>query len=149
MHFRAFVGPARFVGEGIGANVAMSHDVATGDYTALGDQAEDEVASIIIMTDDVTGGPDVAHVAQPARVMNWWKLAALSYVAVSGGPFGLEQAIQAGGALPTLILIGVLAVFWALPQALMTAEMSTIFSVNGGYIVVRLHCIPRTHACST
>ena len=81
-----------------------------------------------------------AHVAQPARVMNWWKLAALSYVTVCGGPFGMETAVNAAGALPTLIMIGVLAVFWALPQALMTAEMSTIFSVNGGYIVVSNVC---------
>ena len=77
------------------------------------------------------------HIAVPQRTMGWWKLAFVAYVAVCGGPFGMEPAVNAAGALPTLILVGILAVFWAMPQALMTAEMSTTFSVNGGYIVVR------------
>jgi hypothetical protein len=86
--------------------------------------------------------------AVPTRTMNWWKLAALAYVTVCGGPFGMEPAVQAAGALPVLIMVGVLAIFWAMPQALMTAEMSTMFPVNGGYIVVRSLSVSHESHCS-
>jgi amino acid transporter len=69
--------------------------------------------------------------------MTWWQLGGFAYVNICGGPFGMESAVNAGGALLTLITIGVLAVCWAMPQALMTAELSTAFPVNGGLIVVR------------
>lgn len=102
----------------------------------------------VVESDTDDGGSASAPVilnAVPVRTLNWWKLAALSYVTVAGGPFGMENAVQAAGALPTLIMVGILAVFWAMPQALMTAEMSTAFSVNGGYIVVR--CTARFTVC--
>lgn len=74
--------------------------------------------------------------ATPTRSLNWWKLSAVAYVTVCGGPFGLEQAVNSAGALPTLIMTVVLALFWAMPQALVTAELSSLFDINGGYIVV-------------
>lgn len=53
----------------------------------------------------------------------------------AGGPFGIEEAVGAAGPLPVFISLFVLGFFWALPQALMTAELSTIYPENGGYIV--------------
>lgn len=75
--------------------------------------------------------------AVPVRSMTWWGLASFTYVCVCGGPFGLEAAVNSGGALITVLAIPVLAIIWELPQALMTAEMATTFPDNGGVVVVR------------
>ena len=75
--------------------------------------------------------------AVPKRSMGWWQLSAFAYVNICGGPFGMESAVNAGGALLTLIAIGVVSLLWAAPQSVMTAEMSTAFAVNGGMVVVR------------
>ncbi|KAK7390802.1 hypothetical protein VNO78_18886 [Psophocarpus tetragonolobus] len=53
---------------------------------------------------------------------------------VSGGPFGVEDTVRAAG--PFLALLGFLlfAFVWSVPEALITAEMSTMFPENGGYV---------------
>eukprot|EP01138_Halocafeteria_seosinensis_P005150 gb/GECG01005265.1/.p1 GENE.gb/GECG01005265.1/~~gb/GECG01005265.1/.p1 ORF type:complete len:616 (+),score=49.19 gb/GECG01005265.1/:1-1848(+) len=72
---------------------------------------------------------------QPARTIGVVSLAFLAYVSVCGGPFGIEPAVGAAGPLITLIALIVAGIFWALPQSLLTAELSTIYDENGGYIV--------------
>lgn len=72
---------------------------------------------------------------EPRRVLNAVSLAFLAYLAVSAGPFGIESAVRAAGPLPVLVAILVLPFVWGLPQALMTAELSTMMDENGGYIL--------------
>ncbi|XP_074273686.1 putative polyamine transporter At1g31830 [Silene latifolia] len=59
----------------------------------------------------------------------------LIFFEVCGGPFGSEDTVRAAG--PLLALIGFLVVpmVWSMPEALITAEMSTMFPENGGYVV--------------
>ncbi|CAK7329450.1 unnamed protein product [Dovyalis caffra] len=59
----------------------------------------------------------------------------LIFYEVSGGPFGVEDSVQAAG--PLLALIGFLLFpfIWSIPEALITAEMGTMFPENGGYVV--------------
>ncbi|MCO5560174.1 hypothetical protein L7F22_013782 [Adiantum nelumboides] len=59
----------------------------------------------------------------------------LIFYEVSGGPFGIEDSVQAGG--PLLAIIGFVAfpLIWSVPEALITAEMGTMFPENGGYVV--------------
>lgn len=59
----------------------------------------------------------------------------LIFYEVSGGPFGIEDSVKAAG--PFLALVGflVFAVIWSIPEALVTAEMGTMFPENGGYVV--------------
>ncbi|XP_051193858.1 probable polyamine transporter At1g31830 [Lolium perenne] len=59
----------------------------------------------------------------------------LIFYEVSGGPFGIEDSVKAAG--PLLAIVGVLffAVLWGVPEALITAEMGTMFPENGGYVV--------------
>ncbi|GLJ26660.1 hypothetical protein SUGI_0518590 [Cryptomeria japonica] len=59
----------------------------------------------------------------------------LIYYEVSGGPFGVEDSVKAGG--PLLALLGFLLfpIIWSIPEALVTAEMGTLFPENGGYVV--------------
>ncbi|XP_078177998.1 amino acid permease family protein [Carex rostrata] len=63
-------------------------------------------------------------------------LIALIFYDVSGGPFGVEDSVRAGGG-PLLALLGfiVLPIFWSLPEALITAELAASFPENGGYVI--------------
>ncbi|GAV77250.1 AA_permease_2 domain-containing protein [Cephalotus follicularis] len=59
----------------------------------------------------------------------------LIFYEVSGGPFGVEDSVRAAG--PILALLGFLVFpfIWSVPEALITAEMGTMFPENGGYVV--------------
>ncbi|KAK4491141.1 hypothetical protein RD792_001865 [Penstemon davidsonii] len=63
-------------------------------------------------------------------------LIALIFYEVSGGPFGVEDSVKSGGG-PLLSLLGFLIfpLFWSIPEALVTAELSTSFPENGGYVL--------------
>ncbi|KAG8046592.1 hypothetical protein GUJ93_ZPchr0008g13619 [Zizania palustris] len=59
----------------------------------------------------------------------------LIFYEVSGGPFGIEDSVKAAG--PLLAIVGFLlfALVWSVPEALITAEMGTMFPENGGYVI--------------
>ncbi|XP_072985466.1 probable polyamine transporter At1g31830 [Typha latifolia] len=59
----------------------------------------------------------------------------LIFYEVSGGPFGIEDSVQAAG--PFLAILGfvVFPLIWSIPEALITAEMGTMFPEDGGYVV--------------
>ena len=61
-------------------------------------------------------------------------VAIVLFAAVAGGPYGIEAAVGAAGALPVLAGTVVLAAMWSAPQALFAAELSTAFPSDGGYI---------------
>ncbi|KAJ4977460.1 hypothetical protein NE237_002566 [Protea cynaroides] len=82
---------------------------------------------------------DIGH-AIPPRVDNLKKLSVLPIVflifyEVSGGPFGIEDTVQAAGPLLALLGFLVFPFIWSVPEALITAEMGTMFPENGGYVV--------------
>ncbi|PIM99464.1 Amino acid transporter [Handroanthus impetiginosus] len=59
----------------------------------------------------------------------------LTFYEVSGGPFVVEDSVGAAG--PLLALAGFLLfpIIWSIPEALITAEMGTMFPEDGGYVV--------------
>ncbi|KAG2408942.1 polyamine transporter [Vigna angularis] len=59
----------------------------------------------------------------------------LIFYEVSGGPFGVEDTVHAAGPLLALLGFLVFAVMWSVPEALITAEMGTMFPENSGYVV--------------
>ncbi|KAF3782607.1 putative polyamine transporter [Nymphaea thermarum] len=59
----------------------------------------------------------------------------LIYYEVSGGPFGIEDSVKAGGPLLALLGFLIFPIIWSIPEALITAEMGTMFPENGGYVV--------------
>jgi len=63
------------------------------------------------------------------------QLVLLSYSLVCGGPVGSEEVIGASGPLIGLILLLVVALIWALPVALVTAELAAALPHDGGYVV--------------
>ncbi|TDH72955.1 hypothetical protein CCR75_007593 [Bremia lactucae] len=69
------------------------------------------------------------------RTINHVTLGFIAYFAVAAGPFGIEDAVRAAGAYPVLLAVVILPFTWGLPQALMTAELSSMIDENGGYIL--------------
>ena len=69
------------------------------------------------------------------RTLGAVAIAFLTFAQVAGSPVGIEDAVGAGGAFGCVILLAMMAVLWAAPQALITAELSTAFPVGGGAVV--------------
>ncbi len=68
------------------------------------------------------------------RSLRFWPLLATIYFCVCGGPYGLEPVFQAGKGIG-LLLILITPIIWALPAALMSAELTAAFPSEGGYYV--------------
>ncbi len=72
--------------------------------------------------------------ATHARRLSLLPLAALIFYEVSGGPFGIEDAVGAGGPLLAILGFALLPLFWSVPEALVTAELATAFPEDAGYV---------------
>ncbi|CAL5436074.1 unnamed protein product [Camellia sinensis] len=59
----------------------------------------------------------------------------LIFYEVSGGPFGVEDSVQAAGPLLALLGFLIFPLIWSVPEALITAEMGTMFPEDGGYVI--------------
>lgn len=59
----------------------------------------------------------------------------LIYFEVAGGPFGEEPAVKAAGPLYALLGFLVFPFIWSIPEALITAELSTAYPGNGGFVI--------------
>jgi amino acid transporter len=68
------------------------------------------------------------------RTLTLLPLVALIFYDVSGGPFGVEDAVSSAGALLTLLGFLILPIVWSIPEALITAELSTAFPENSGFV---------------
>jgi amino acid transporter len=60
-------------------------------------------------------------------------LVALMYLVVSGGAYGLEDAVQLAGARLTLLLCLIVPLTLSLPTALMAAELTALMPLEGGF----------------
>nr|AGT16595.1 amino acid permease-like protein [Saccharum hybrid cultivar R570]AGT16600.1 amino acid permease-like protein [Saccharum hybrid cultivar R570] len=56
----------------------------------------------------------------------------LIFYEVSGAPFGIEDSVRAAGPLLAILSFHLFALIWSIPEALITAEMGTMFPENGG-----------------
>ncbi|XP_012459149.1 probable polyamine transporter At1g31830 [Gossypium raimondii] len=93
-----------------------SGEVAAADYVELGEQPS-------------------SPKSEKYQKVSVIPLVFLIFYEVSGGPFGVEDSVKAAG--PLLALLGFLLVpfVWSVPEALITAELGTMFPENGGYVV--------------
>ncbi|PRQ35713.1 putative amino acid/polyamine transporter I [Rosa chinensis] len=62
-------------------------------------------------------------------------LLCLIYFQVSGGPYGTETMVGAGGTFYAILGIIFFPILWSVPEALITAELSTAFPGNGGFVI--------------
>lgn len=70
-----------------------------------------------------------------AQKLSFLPLVFVIFYGSSGGPFGIEDTVRAAGPLLAIIGFLVFPLFWSIPEALITAEMGTMFPENGGYVV--------------
>ncbi|GMH34377.1 hypothetical protein BSKO_02211 [Bryopsis sp. KO-2023] len=68
------------------------------------------------------------------RQLTMIPLAAIIFYSVCGGPFGIEDSIKFGGPLAALSGLIVLPILWSVPEALVAAELSTMFPEDSGYV---------------
>src|SRR5215471_6538064 len=64
-----------------------------------------------------------------------WPLVTAVYLMVSGGPFGLEDTVSQSGYLGAILILLITPMIWALPTALMVAELAGALPKDGGYYV--------------
>ncbi len=62
-------------------------------------------------------------------------LIAATYFMVSGGPYGIEDAIGQAGYARTLLLLILVPLFWSLPTALMVGELASALPEEGGFYI--------------
>jgi amino acid transporter len=82
--------------------------------------------------------PDLPGVAQTVKPrargqVGLFSLFFIMFAYTTGGPYGLEGSVTSSGPGLTLIYILVLPFFWAIPMALVAAEMTTAMPVEGGF----------------
>ncbi len=61
-----------------------------------------------------------------------WPLVMTIFFCVSGGPYGLETIVQSGRGM-ALVLIVIVGIIWAMPIALLSAELGSAIPEEGGY----------------
>lgn len=61
-------------------------------------------------------------------------LVLLIFYGVSGGPFGVEPVVATGGPLLALAGFLFLPLVWSIPEALVTAELSSTFPEAAGCV---------------
>ncbi|KAL2348806.1 hypothetical protein Fmac_002806 [Flemingia macrophylla] len=83
----------------------------------------------------VTVGELPSPMANHSRKVSVLPLVFLIFYEVSGGPFGVEDTVNAAGPLLALLGFLVFPLIWSVPEALITAEMGTMFPENSGYVV--------------
>ncbi|XP_057438863.1 probable polyamine transporter At3g13620 [Lotus japonicus] len=59
----------------------------------------------------------------------------LIYFEVAGGPYGEEPAVQAAGPLLAILGFLIFPFIWSIPEALITAELTTALPGNGGFVL--------------
>uniref|UniRef100_A0A1J3IS63 Polyamine transporter RMV1 n=1 Tax=Noccaea caerulescens TaxID=107243 RepID=A0A1J3IS63_NOCCA len=79
--------------------------------------------------------PSPPRPADKIRKITVLPLVFLIFYEVSGGPFGIEDSVKAAGPLLAILGFIVFPFIWSIPEALITAEMGTMFPENGGYVV--------------
>lgn len=126
-------------GDGYGSQGSFSGDKRSS-YT--GSVSGDEEKGVLTGEAGIKSGPSsrtssfkVGNTPRGNRQLSLWGLVAMTFFCVSGGPYGLEDAVRA--AYPFFFLIGMITIpwIWSLPCALMTAELSTAMPEAGGFIL--------------
>ena len=83
-----------------------------------------------------TRSPLAAARSSPSlkRELGLTSLAAIVFFNVSGGPYGVEDAVSSFGPGLTLLLLALTPVLWSLPVALAMAELAAAMPEEGGYV---------------
>jgi len=80
-----------------------------------------------------TGPPHSRAGSLGSRQIGLLPLIAVMYLTISGGAYGIEDAVAAGGPRLTLLLCLIVPAAVSLPTALMAAELTALLPVEGGF----------------
>jgi amino acid transporter len=77
--------------------------------------------------DEQSFGSHSSRSSKKKKALKLWPLAVLVFYNVSGGPFGIEPTIRAAGNFYAILGFAVFPFIWAIPEALVTAELGSAF----------------------
>lgn len=83
----------------------------------------------------ITNSPTITTTTTHAKKLTLIPLIFLIYFEVAGGPYGEEPAVKAAGPLLAILGFLIFPFIWSVPEALITAELSTAFPGNGGFVI--------------
>src|SRR5277367_525802 len=78
------------------------------------------------------GGRNRASTSMP-RLLRLLPLVCLMYLTVSGGAYGVEDAVRLAGPRLTLLLCVLVPLMLSLPTAMMAAELTALIPDEGGF----------------
>jgi amino acid transporter len=108
--------------------VAQAEEAGTYQLDPLND--DQDVADE--MLDNFIHPPDPMDPFTSQHKLGVLPLAVIVFYNVSGGPFGVETSVRAGGNFYALLGFLVMPFVWSLQEALMTAELGTAFPEASG-----------------
>ncbi|KAJ8565152.1 hypothetical protein K7X08_007728 [Anisodus acutangulus] len=76
-----------------------------------------------------------ARVPKVKKKLTLIPLIFLIYFEVAGGPYGEEPTVKSAGPLLAILGFLIFPLIWSVPEALITAELSTAFPGNGGFVI--------------
>ncbi|KAL7544779.1 hypothetical protein ACHAWF_008140, partial [Thalassiosira exigua] len=104
-------------GSSISAGAAAELEGAVRDLEKTAPGARPEVPAEVLDAEAVRTAP----------ALKLWPLAVLVFYNVSGGPFGIEPSIRAGGNFYAILGFIIFPLIWSVPEALVTAELGAAF----------------------
>jgi amino acid transporter len=63
------------------------------------------------------------------------ELAAVTYMMVSGGPYGIEELVGSSGYSAAVAILLLVPLFWSLPVGMMVGELSAAIPSDGGFYI--------------
>jgi amino acid transporter len=75
----------------------------------------------------------IAEKASTLRKAGLFYLVFVMFSYTTGGPFGLEDMVTTSGPGMTLLYLLILPFFWCIPVSLVSAELTTVMPVEGGF----------------
>lgn len=63
------------------------------------------------------------------------QLASVTYLMVSGGPYGIEELVGSSGYGLGIVILLLVPILWSLPVALMVGELSAAIPADGGFYI--------------
>lgn len=69
------------------------------------------------------------------RKLSLLELAGVTYMMVSGGPYGIEEIVGSSGYAVAVLVLLVVPILWSLPVGLMVGELSAAIPCDGGFYV--------------
>ncbi|KAL6593758.1 hypothetical protein ACP70R_048659 [Stipagrostis hirtigluma subsp. patula] len=113
----------------------MARETHLADAAAASPKAKkpDADGAAVAVVPDVGGSGGGGHGG--GRKLSLVPLIFLIFFEVAGGPYGAEPAVQSAGPLYALLGFLIFPFIWAIPEALVTAELSTALPGNGGFVL--------------